>query len=312
MGLRSLERPGDRVEDGVIASRRSGPGVPTTAGARDARSSGSLRVRPSGPPGPSTRRPAARRPGRAGPRGSRQDLAHDRPELLTQSREPLAGDLAGLDPARECRQGVPGRRSPTRVVPVDHEPEQIGRVFGSASGRASRRSKARGRIPDRWADSFASALEASRTNEPPCSSSSGWRFCQTIVRDELVLAAGGRARRPARAGLHPFDLPGGDGDLELNVRRRVAGQRDHLRAHRGIDPVPRSRRHGRPRRGSRGRRAPAAALEVGRQRPAPTSAQSACIRAFRGAVSSRTSACSFSRARRVFRSVRSRWARSRK
>ena len=46
--------------------------------------------------------------------------------------------------------------------------------------------------------------------------------------------------------------------------------------------------------------------------PVPISAHSPCIRAFRGAESSRTSVSKASRIAGVFRSVRSRWADSRK
>ena len=126
MGLRSPERPGDRVEDRVILRADQGleglqpPGlgmlgrVEAFARGREAR-----RVLPRGGQqrGVQVQRPLG---------APREDLAHDRPEPLAQSREPRAGDLAGLDPSRERRQGVPGRRGPTRVIPLDQEPEQIG------------------------------------------------------------------------------------------------------------------------------------------------------------------------------------------
>ena len=215
------------------------------------------------------------------------------------------------------RSRSPASRAPA-ISPVWIRPASIARAFPAAAVRAgsSPRSRARtdrpgssGRRPGGRAGArrpaagsptggptaFASACEASRTNGAAVLVEQRVQVLPDDVRDQRVVAAVGEHVEQDGERLDPFELPGGDRHLQPHVGRRVARPATTTLSRTvGIDLRACSRPPARPRRGSPGRRGPAgASWKSARSGPAPTSAQRACSRALRGALSSRTSACSF-------------------
>ena len=165
-------------------------------------------------------------------------------------------------PGRSCSRKRPtprlGQLPAPRSETADEALAGPARASCSASRSTSARDRRRGPRRARpgcgrrpCGSSFASA-GAARPGRPrrragrtgsPWSGSSGCRFCQTIAGMSLSSPQWDRTSTSTGSGSSPVDLPGGDGDLELHVGRRVLRQ---------------CRRPGRGRRGSTRPSSPAA------------------------------------------------------